>query len=398
MTTVDTYRYYTDSKGTLLSGDEWEKLNKGIELVDEPLPEGWPKQLEGPLVWDGIDLEQNQESFLYYLTDDDKRELHDAIINYYLPLDQISNETFPLPNLSKRLEEFSRLIYFGNGVRVIRGFEIDNYDRRQQIIGYLGISSYIGDIRDAQGLSRALTHIKSIAHIPKDKRAQITVSQQTTDPQMFHNDFGGDIVSLFVLGIPLSGGESLVTSGYSIYNELAKTRPDFINTLAATPGFLRSSKLSNGVPLIHYVDGRLFTAFSTRGFIGYGETAKDEVHPELTREQQNALGAYHWVGYKHGIVHKLVKGDIEYVNNLFLQHSRLGYSEDEGNRRHVARLWLRNSKYTSQIKKPTVIEERTQRLFPVKYKQLIPLTELEEDEIKLANNADTLEKIYARPE
>lgn len=396
MTTVDTYRYYSDSPGVLLSGDEWEKLNNGKTTNDE-LPKGWPKELKGPLVWNGEELHKNPESFLYILTDEDKKEIDSAIKNYNLPLDQVSSKTFPLPNISLKLSQFAEKLYFGNGVRIIRGFERDKYDERESTIAFLGISSYIGDIRDAQGLNRALTHIKSIAHIPRDKRAPIGVSQQTTDPQMFHNDFGGDIVSLFVNEVPLNGGESLVTSGYSVYNELASKRPDLLNVLANEKGFKFRGAPEDGTGLIHFIDGKFFPQFSTRSFIGFREIARDDKYSEITDEQRNALGAFHWIGFQNALVHKLEKGDIEYVNNLHLQHSRLGYDEDPGHGRHVSRLWLRNSKYTNLVKKPKIVQDKLDNLFPIEYKQEIPLNELEEDEIKVKNNADSLDKMYSKP-
>lgn len=399
MSTTEEYRFYTDSPGNLLSGADWEKINsrKGGS-VKADLPEGWPSHLDGPLVWTGEELLKNEDKFLYTFSKQDLEEIDQAIKNYSLEsLTKISKETFPLPKLGPLLENFAKDIYFGSGVRILRGFDKDKYSKREYTIAFLGISSYIGDIRDAQGLSRALTHIKSIAHIPREKRAPIGVSQQTTDPQMFHNDFGGDIVSLFVSDLPLRGGQSLVTSGYTIYNKLAKTRPDLIKLLATKSWKFRGAK-ENGNSLISYVDGRFFTHFSTRSFIGFREIPRDTDYPELTEEQKEALGAYHWTGFKNALIHTLQKGDIEYVNNLFLQHSRLGYEEDETHRRHVSRLWLRNSKLSALINKPDYITERLGKHFPTDYEQEIPLDEFEEDKIKLKHEANTVDKMYAPPE
>ncbi|CCH44856.1 hypothetical protein BN7_4425 [Wickerhamomyces ciferrii] len=398
MSTVDTYRYYSDSPGTLLSGDEWEKLNESHNPdPNVSLPEGWPQKLEGPLVWTAEELHKDPESYLYILSESDLKEIDVAIKNYDSPLDKVNKDTFSLPTLGPKLEEFSYKLYFGNGVHIIRGFPRSKYDERQSAIAFLGVSSYIGDLRDAQGLNRALTHIKSIAHIPRSERAPIGVSQQTTDPQMFHNDFGGDVVSLFVNEVPKQGGESLVTSGYTVYNELAAKRPDLLNVLAKPNAFKFRGSPEDGSSLIHYVDGRFFTQFSTRYFIGFGELERDTSIPELTEEQKDAFGAYHWIGFQNALVHKLQKGDIEYVNNLFLQHSRLGYEEDITQGRHVSRLWLRNSKYSAQIKKPKVTQDKYDAFFPEKYEQKIPLNEIEEDAIKLEAGADSLDKVYSKP-
>jgi hypothetical protein len=49
---------------------------------------------------------------------------------------------------------------------------------------------------------------------------------------IFHTDTG-DIVSLFAMEEPVEGGESLLASGWRVYNELAKLRPDLVKVLAS---------------------------------------------------------------------------------------------------------------------------------------------------------------------
>ncbi|CAK7903759.1 hypothetical protein CAAN1_09S00914 [[Candida] anglica] len=399
---IQNYRYYSDSPGHLLTGDEWELLNaKHVPSENDKLPDGWPEQLEGPLVWSGSDLEKTPEKYLYILSEEDKEELDVAIKSFDQSgqeLDKVVSETFPLPKLGPRLESFANDIYNGIGLKLVRGLDVDKYTERQRVIAYLGISSYVGDIRDAQGINRALIHIKSIAHVPKEKRAPIVVSQQTTDAQMFHNDVGLDIVSLFVLDLPKTGGESLITSSYTIYNELAKTRPELISLLADEDEFDWPTKPKEGGSLIHYVDNKYISYFSTRVFIGFGDLPRDERFPPLNDKQKDAFGAFHWVGYKHSLSIPIEKGDIEYVNNLYLQHSRHGFVEDKDHRRHVARLWLRNSKYSSQLKYPKAIQDKIDEgYFPTTYTQEIPLNEDDEEKIKFKYNATSLKSLYAKP-
>jgi hypothetical protein len=53
----------------------------------------------------------------------------------------------------------------------------------------------------------------------------------TNDHQVFHTD-AGDIISLFAIGVAEEGGESKIASSWTVYNEIAKDRPDLIDTLA----------------------------------------------------------------------------------------------------------------------------------------------------------------------
>lgn len=396
---VDPYIYYSDSPEILYSVNAWNEINKGYQNVHENLPVGWPEELTGPHVWKGQDLRENAEKYRYHFTPDDLKEIASAVKEFKnsgLQLNKINKKTFKLDLLGVKLENFAEELYNGIGVRLLRGLNIDEYDEQEKFIAYLGISSYIGDIRDAQGLNRALTHIKSIAHIPKEERAPIGVSQQTTDPQMFHSDFGGDIVSLFTLSTPASGGESLVSSTYSIYTYLAKKRPDIIRVLTNPEGFKRKG-FPQGAPLIFYQDGEFLTNFSTRNFIGFREIPRDETYPLITAEERDALGAFNAVAYKYTLSTDLQKGDIEYVNNLINQHCRKGFVENGEQRRHLARLWLRNSKYTFLLALPLEIVDKRKQFFPAEYEQEIPLNEFEEDQIKIKHGADSIDKFYSKP-
>ena len=50
--------------------------------------------------------------------------------------------------------------------------------------------------------------------------------------QTFHTDTFCDILAMQTLNCPAKGGRHILTSGHTIYNELAVTRPDLLKTLA----------------------------------------------------------------------------------------------------------------------------------------------------------------------
>jgi hypothetical protein len=74
-----------------------------------------------------------------------------------------------------------------------------------------------------------LNHIKDLSQT--SVATSIGASAYTTDKQAFHTD-AGDIVSLFCLNTAVKGGESKLASSWTVYNELAPTRPDIIKTLS----------------------------------------------------------------------------------------------------------------------------------------------------------------------
>ena len=142
-----------------------------------------------------------------------------------------------MPHLSPILRREAKNLQSGRGFFVLRGLQVDNYSIQDNIIIYAGVSSYIGSIRGRQDnkiidgvkQSQMLNHIKDLSQT--DVAGNIGAPAYTRDKQVFHTD-AGDIVSLFSLNVAAEGGESKISSSWRVFNELSKTRPDIINTLA----------------------------------------------------------------------------------------------------------------------------------------------------------------------
>jgi hypothetical protein len=149
----------------------------------------------------------------------------------------VNQTTFPLPGLSPLLRKQAEELNSGRGYFVLRGLPVDEYSIEENIIIYAGVSSYIGSIRGRQDSkvincvkqSSMLNHIKDLSQT--SVATKIGAPAYTTDKQVFHTD-SGDIVSLFALNNAAQGGESKLASSWTVYNELARTRPDLIKTLS----------------------------------------------------------------------------------------------------------------------------------------------------------------------
>jgi hypothetical protein len=149
----------------------------------------------------------------------------------------VNQTTFPLPKLAPLLRKQTKALQSGRGFFVLRGLTPEKYSIEENIIIYTGISSYIGSIRgrqdskiiDSVKKSNMLNHIKDLSKT--SVATSIGAPAYTTDKQVFHTD-AGDIVSLFSLNTAAKGGESKLASSWRVYNELARTRPNLIKTLA----------------------------------------------------------------------------------------------------------------------------------------------------------------------
>lgn len=149
---------------------------------------------------------------------------------------KISQETFPLPSLHATLRSISEEIHNGYGFKVIRGVPVYKYTREENVIIYAGIASHIAPVRgrqdtqfQGQPADVVLAHIKDLTQ-QVDAHA-IGAPAYTAEKQVFHTD-AGDVIALFALASAEEGGESYLSSSWTVYNELAAARPDLVRTLA----------------------------------------------------------------------------------------------------------------------------------------------------------------------
>ena len=167
-------------------------------------------------------------------------------------------------------------------------------------------------------------------------------------PQPFHADTA-DIIALYTLSIPESGGRSLLASSGMIYNEVAGLYPQHIVELAknnwAYDTFGRKPAY-NMRPLIHKLDKGsplpVLLSFSRRPLTGSPVSPRSEGVPTLTVEQSDALDTVHFTADAHKISITQLPGDIQYWNNFALLHAREGFTDSKDKKRHLMRLWLRD--------------------------------------------------------
>ncbi|KAG2412838.1 hypothetical protein HFD88_010395 [Aspergillus terreus] len=231
--------------------------------AEASLPEGFPARLSSEMVWDSdsISLDErcfvNDERCVLHLSKEQLGEIHDALQTFKCkrqlkvlmpateihsqlfnkPLGSLDPTTFHLPSLHPILRDISNNIHRGTGFSLVRGIPVDQYSREDKVIIYVGLSSHIGCIRGRQDhQNNSVPADVMIAHImdfssSADSRS-VTLPAYTDGEVIFHTDTG-DIVSLFALEEPAHGGESLLASGWRVYNEQAKTRPDLFEALAS---------------------------------------------------------------------------------------------------------------------------------------------------------------------
>ncbi|AEO63019.1 uncharacterized protein THITE_2141213 [Thermothielavioides terrestris NRRL 8126] len=340
---------------------------------------GFPDQISSPRVWTGSDF-ADPVKFLVHLSAEDVEEIKAALAFFKgldgdnLP-DDVSTKTFPLPTLGARLREVAVNIHLGTGFNVIRGLNPADFSPLDNVLIYLGITSYIAEIRGCQDYDgRMIVHIKDIERELPESTGR--PSPYTNRAQPFHTDMC-DILSMYVLDTAVQGGESLLASSGMIYNEIAATRPDIIHLLA-------DDKWIHDEPLLFNFEkhGPGF-CYSRRPLTGAPFSPHHPQVPAMTEEQAEAIDAVHFTAVKHQLTIKLEPGDIEIFNNLALMHARNAFVDSDqpeardvivgdshetrrrslNGKRHMLRLWLRSADDKLVWKTPKALEANSFEIY-----------------------------------
>lgn len=208
------------------------------ERLDKTLPPGFPQKLDSDLVWDKGDI-ADRYNWTYELSSADLEEIEKGLQHFKSlnkPLGFVNQETFPLPTLHPKLREISNEIHNGHGFKVLRGLPVDTHSRSDIIAIYAGVASHIAPTRgrqdhtyDGEPADVVMNHIKDLSSVYD--ASQIGAPAYTADKQVFHTD-SGDVIALLCLETAAEGGQSMLSSSWRVYNELAEERPDLIRTLA----------------------------------------------------------------------------------------------------------------------------------------------------------------------
>ncbi|KAG0127738.1 hypothetical protein HOY82DRAFT_62812 [Tuber indicum] len=316
--------------------------------LTDALPAGFPARVESPLAWSGNQLKK--EDYTIALSEDEILEIERGLRDFKeskLPISLITRQTFQLPTLGPRLIVLGASLFSGRGFFVLRGLNPKKYSSEENVLIYVGISCWVAEKRGRQDEhNNMLLHLIDLtSSVAPDNVRQAPYSNVQ---QPYHTDIG-DILALYTLGQAYKGGRSKLASTGAIYNELAETRPDHIDTLRSPEWvfdtFGRTGEPYYKRPLLFNQDGKMVFAFSRRILTGSKVSPRTKGIPDMTDAQADALDAVHFTADKHALtLDDGQLGDILFWNNMSIVHARQGFVDGGpmNQKRHLLRLWLRN--------------------------------------------------------
>jgi len=312
----------------------------------------FPKEITGESVWKAEDYQNNPERWIHPFSAAEIAELSaaaDRFIADKIPLTGISQDNFPLPNLSTLFKSVRHEILNGKGFILFKGFPTEEWGVNKSAVAYMGLGTYFGYFVSQNKLGHVLGHVKNVGDDPTQiDKVRI---YRTNARQFFHAD-NSDIVGLLCIHRAMEGGESDLVSSHHVWNTLQKERPDVAETLTKSIWYFdRKGETSVGEeeyiknPIFYLetgADGRVYSKWDPYYVKSLSRFSDKGEIPSLSPEQQEAAQVLEDTCYKLKLHMVLEKGDIQLLSNQHVFHARTEYIDHPPPHpsRQLMRLWL----------------------------------------------------------
>ena len=262
----------------------------------------------------------------------------------------LTRDAFPLGPLAERVRSWADDLARGRGFVLVRGFPVGELTHDDVELAYVGIGLHLGTpvSQDAHGSTLGHVMDEQVARTGPEVRLYRTNARQD-----FHTD-GADIIGLLCLHTAKSGGESRIASAAAVHNELLRRDPELVETLYAPMPWDRNGEESPGeppfyeLPVLTDVEGR-----PRFFYIGWyiRDAQRHAGAPRLTDRQLAAMDQIEAIANDptFHVEMDFRPGDIQWLNNSVILHSREAYEDwdEPERRRHLLRLWLRAHEFAA---------------------------------------------------
>jgi hypothetical protein len=305
-----------------------------------------PAQIESPAAWYGSELTHQQKHWLVHLKSAQIEEI-EAAAEHFIKSEKspatMKSEDFPLPRTQSLLKELLNTLKHGIGFQLIRGLPVKEYSLDTAVVIFCGIGTHLGRARSQNAMGHVLGHVYDLGADINDPEARI---YQTSARQTFHTD-STDVVGLMCLRGAMQGGESMLVSTVTIYNEMRKRYPELVPFLFEPVATDRRGEVPHGqqpfftVPILNWYH-QLLTGIYHRRYVDSASRFADA--PKLGAGNIAAMDCFDALANDPSLhlCMDFQPGDMQFVYNHTLLHDRKSYrdSVNPAERRHLLRLWL----------------------------------------------------------
>lgn len=246
----------------------------------------------------------------------------------------------PAPQTAALLEDVYEALENGRGFAVIGGFPVDRFTYDEALVAYAALSAHLGTLVDQSYAGAMKADVKDLGvAYGKDIRGY-----QSSAMLRFHTD-GAAFTGLLCLGESAEGGLSVLTSSSALSNAILEQRPDLYAVLAKGFYHHRRGEHAPGdnpvssvpIPVFAFYDGLLQCTYDRNQSLWAADEGV-EITP-LEIEAMDYLDAM-MAKPEFQLHMEMRAGDVQYVNNFTVMHSRTEYHDGPGKRRHLVRYWI----------------------------------------------------------
>ena len=260
------------------------------------------------------------------------------------PLEQIGRDDFPLTVMRTRLTQTLADIVDGRGFVVLRGLPVDRWSDEETGLVFWGLGRYLGSPLYQNPKGELLGHVYDHGRT----YGNIDVRGYETNAYLPYHTDAGDMVGLLCLRRSLEGGLSSIVSSVTAHNEILANHPEYLGLLYNGFYYIRREAAltergvserpipvfgaRDGVVSCRYIRNQINAGAVKRGVpLTTLEQAALDYLDELTRRPDLRLDM------------DLQPGDIQFINNYTILHSRTGFVDgpEAHQKRHMLRLWLK---------------------------------------------------------
>ena len=251
---------------------------------------------------------------------------------------------FAMPVLDAALARIRNDVVNGRGFVLMRGLPVADWPRARTARAYWAIGTRIGVPVTQNPVGNLLGYVTDVGGDADNPNQR---GHQSADSLPFHTDIGAEIVGLLCLCGARSGGESGLVSAAALWNEMIVRSPELARELTLPFYYDRRGEGVGGqnpwyeMPVFMPTEGRVVVSYVPR-FIRSCQRFDDV--PRLTARQNEALDMVQRLADhpRFKLEMDFRPGDIQFVNNLVLLHTRTAYRDwpEPERKRHLLRLWL----------------------------------------------------------
>lgn len=323
------------------------------EILYERQPTSAPPEdpIGGSIVWKGETLDERDGLIIL-----DERSLSelDAIAALLrdnpLPVEMLEPEAFELTACRRVMAEAHRMLSEGVGFVIIDRLPLEHYSRQEASALYWLLAQLVSRPVAQNWAGKLVYDIRDFGKPPGNGvRPDVTNAEQAFHTDNSYNLCPPDYVALLCLQPAMEGGVSSIVSFPAVFNEMRRESPHLLGRLFEPYLFDRNREHAPDAPpvvshpLMQSGNGSIRCRLSRTHVVnGYRMAGI-----EMDALGMEALEALETTMRNPRLARNFFfePGQIQIIDNSRLGHRRSGFVDfpEEERRRHLVRLWLRNS-------------------------------------------------------